>query len=334
MRTLAILMMMFNIFFAMDDPQFGEIGDFPLVNGDTIKECRLEYRTFGKLNIDKSNAVIYPSWFGGITAHMVGLVGPGKLIDSTDFYVILVGALGNGISSSPSNSRLQGDASFPAFTIRDMVEAEYLLLNNVLGINHLYGIIGGSMGSMQVFEWIVAYPEFCSRAIAYVCTPQLSSYDKLLFQTQVDIIEKGWKCGWSEREILRLSRQVQNLNSTTPAHRVKSTASRDFEAFYEGLNTEPNGIFTTYNHRAQCRAMLAHDISRTFSGSWEKTASQIQTPLLIIINRQDHSINPEAALQFAPLVKARLLVLDNEYGHLGITPELEKVSAEISDFLK
>jgi homoserine O-acetyltransferase len=69
--------------------------------------------------------------------------------------VILVDALGNGLSSSPSNT-----SNFPDITIHDMVVAEHELLTRKLKISHLYAVMGISMGGMQTFEWLASYPDF------------------------------------------------------------------------------------------------------------------------------------------------------------------------------
>lgn len=83
----------------------GKIADLPLENGEIIQDCQVEYRTLGAANADKSHVVVWATWFSGITKDLVGLVGPGKLVDSSHYQVVLVGALANGASSSPSNTR-------------------------------------------------------------------------------------------------------------------------------------------------------------------------------------------------------------------------------------
>ena len=87
------------------EQQFANLGDFKLQNGGVIRNCRIGYRTFGSLNSDKSNVIVFPTWAGGTTEQLKSNFGPGRLIDSATYYVVAIDALSNGVSSSPSNSR-------------------------------------------------------------------------------------------------------------------------------------------------------------------------------------------------------------------------------------
>src|ERR1700722_461652 len=179
------------------DLQIGRLGDFRLEGGGVIRDGQRGYRTYGKLNAQRSNAVLFPTWFTGTTQGLAALIGPGKLVDTSQYFVIAVDALGDGVSSSPSNSAVQPRMKFPEFSIRDMVAAEHELATKVLGLAHLRAVMGISMGGMQTFQWIVSYPDFLDRAIPIVGSPRLGSYDLLLWQAELHAIEAdaNWKHG-------------------------------------------------------------------------------------------------------------------------------------------
>jgi len=179
------------------EQKFAHLGDFKLESGQVIRECRIGYRIFGKLNDDKSNAILVPTWAGGTSEQLQSNFGPGKLIDTDKYYVIAVDALSNGISSSPSNSRLQPRMSFPRFSFRDLVKTQHELLTRVLKLNHVRAVIGVSMGGMQTFQWLVSYPDFMDKAISIVGSPRLAPYDLVLWQIQIDAImnDRGWNNG-------------------------------------------------------------------------------------------------------------------------------------------
>jgi homoserine acetyltransferase len=93
------------------------------------------------------------TWFTGRTAEMIGLFGSGKLIDTSKYDVVAIDSLGNGISSSPSNSKLQSRMKFPKFSISDVVNSEYKLLTGVLAIHHVRAIAGSSsIGAKRLYS--------------------------------------------------------------------------------------------------------------------------------------------------------------------------------------
>jgi homoserine O-acetyltransferase len=163
--------------------KLASMGDLKLESGNVIRDCVIGYRTFGSLNSDRSNAVLFPTAFGWRSAGLAGLIGPGKLIDNAKYFVIVVDSLGDGISSSPSNSKSQPRLDFPEFSIRDIVNAEHKLLGGTLQLPHLRAVIGFSMGGMQAFQWAVSYPGDVDKIVSIVGSPQLTAYDLLLWRS-------------------------------------------------------------------------------------------------------------------------------------------------------
>src|SRR5689334_18965169 len=80
------------------EQRFANLGDFKLKSGAVLRDCRIGYRTFGELNSTRSNVIVMATWAGGTTEQLSGSVGPGKLADTSKYYVVLVDALANGVS--------------------------------------------------------------------------------------------------------------------------------------------------------------------------------------------------------------------------------------------
>ena len=167
--------------------QHAEIeGLFTLESGAVLPGLTIAYETYGKLNRDKTNAILICHALSG-DAHVAGfhegdnkpgwwdaVIGPGKAFDTDLYYIICSNVIGGckgstGPSSiNPATGKAYG-ATFPVVTICDMVNAQKLLLD-FLGIPELYAVAGGSMGGMQALQWTVSFPDLIKKVIVIATT--------------------------------------------------------------------------------------------------------------------------------------------------------------------
>jgi pimeloyl-ACP methyl ester carboxylesterase len=96
------------------------------------------------------------------------MIGPGKALDTDKYFIVCTDAIANGLSTSPSNSKAQPRMQFPKFTLRDMVQSQYRLMKEKLGIDHVVAVVGPSMGGMQVLQWGVSHPDYMDALVAMV----------------------------------------------------------------------------------------------------------------------------------------------------------------------
>ena len=118
-------------------PAPASAGAILITRGETIKDFAISYVTHGKLNEKKNNAILMTSSIGGNHHRIDFLIGPGKALDTDKYFIIATDAIGNGLSTSPSNSKSQPGTKFPRFTIRDMVQSQYRLVKEKFGISRL-----------------------------------------------------------------------------------------------------------------------------------------------------------------------------------------------------
>ena len=304
--------------------QFAALGELKLRSGAVIHDFHVGYRTFGQLNLAKTNVILWPTWLGGKTQDLVQFIGPDKVVDSTKYFVVLVDAIGNGVSTSPSNSKTQARLAFPEFTIRDMVESEHRLATEELHLTHVHAVMGVSMGGMQTFEWAVAYPDFLDVAVPMAGSPQSTSYDMLLWTAEMDALrlDPEWKDGQGTQPMTRgfaAYNEIGNMNVTSPAYRVANTTPQDFPKFIEQTRKE-----TTINAATACdairqrQAINALDIPGEFGETMEQAAKRVHAKLLVVISPEDHMVNPTPALAFAGMMGAAVLTLDSPCGHLSL----------------
>jgi homoserine O-acetyltransferase len=313
-----------------DRQQFVSIGDFKLESGIKIKDCQIGYRTYGKLDKKKDNAVLFLTWFGGTSENIEEYAPPWHVIDTNRFYLIIADALGNGVSSSPSNSELQPGADFPQFSIRDMVSSQHEMLVKKMGIKHLQAVMGISMGGTQTFQWGISYPNFSERLIPIVGSPQPTSYDLIGYNIFRRIIETdtAYRHGkYKVNPLIPAATMMLEFASTTPDYKARSMSRDSFFVWQHSIDTlgEPDWNDTYY----QLNAIIGHDIARDYEGSLKKAADHINARMLIIVSRQDHFVNPVPAMAFAKFVSAKMVVLNNDLGHQAPNFEDEQLERSI-----
>ena len=195
--------------FAADYPTPSEadfvLRDFKFASGESLPELRIHYRVLGKPVRDEKgvvrNAVLITHGTTGsggqfIRPEFAGeLFGPGQLLDATKFFLILPDGIGHGKSSKPSDGL---HAKFPQYGYRDMVEAQFRLLTEGLGVNHARLVMGTSMGGMHTWVWGEAHPDFMDALLPLASLPtQISGRNRAWRRLVIDAIrhDPDWKDG-------------------------------------------------------------------------------------------------------------------------------------------
>ncbi len=175
------------------------IGDLELEDGGTIHDCRLAVATHGTLNAAKDNTILVPTWYSGTSKIMEQVyIGPGRALDPTRYFIVVVNQIGNGLSTSPHNAGgAQSGPQFPKVRIGDDVRAQHRLLTGHFGIRTLALVVGGSMGAQQTYEWAVRYPEMVQRAAPIAGTARNTEHDFLFTETLAEAIttDPGFRGG-------------------------------------------------------------------------------------------------------------------------------------------
>jgi homoserine O-acetyltransferase/O-succinyltransferase len=329
-RFLFLILLFSNQIFGQIDLQIATLGDFKTIGGDVIKNCKIGYRTIGKLNANKSNAVLWPTWITGTSEDIKFGIAP-SIVDTTGLYIIIVDAFGNGVSSSPSNT-----IYFPGITIRDMVNSQYQLLTQHLKINHLYAVIGISMGGIQAFEWVVAYPNFLDKALPIVGTPKLSFYDLLNWRIQESIIQQTGNKGQEMRIAMQRVSDMLLLTAYTPAYfvRTQNPDSIDMVLTKKYEKKGDAARINAANYMCQLQAIIQHDIYKSSGRKLIDMKDLIKAKMLIVVSLHDHLLNPASAIELSKMINCGLLELNTDYGHMEVFFEAQKLRDAAIAFLK
>lgn len=318
---------------AQSEQRFAQLGDFVLENGEVLHDCHIGYRLFGKLNADSSNVVLMPLWFTGTTAQAELMVGPGSFLDPSTYFVIAVDPLGNGISSSPSNSPTQSKTSFPSFTIRDMVKTQYELATQELGFRRIHAVVGASMGGMQALQWMASFPDFMEKAVVITGTPKLSSADLLYWRMRLNAVESQRPNGpEAMRSALTAMALFDGYLLRTPSHWRTSLLPDSVDAFLASQQVIAE-ILDLDDWESQTRAVLSMDLFAELGGSVHRWTQTAKADLMMVIPTTDLLVDPGPALSLAEEIEAKTLVLDGDCGHHAPLCEADKVLPAMHAFL-
>jgi homoserine O-acetyltransferase len=207
------------------------IKDFRFKSGEALPALKIHYRTLGKPQRDAqgkvTNAVLITHGTGGTGAQFLRpefageLFRAGGALDVSRYYIILTDGIGHGGSSKPSDGL---HARFPHYGYTDMVDAQYRLLNEALGVNHLKLVMGTSMGGMQAWVWGERYPAFMDALMPLASLPdQISGRNRVWRRMVIDAIRNDpqWQGGdyASQPPSLRMATQMLFFMSSNPVLR-------------------------------------------------------------------------------------------------------------------
>ena len=303
------------------------LGNFPFRDGETLAQLRMHVTMLGRPHRNASgridNAVMILHGTGGTGKQFLApqfadeLYGPGQPLDIRKYWIILPDNIGHGGSSKPSGGMRM---RFPKYDYDDMVEAQYRLLTQGLGISHLRLIMGTSMGCMHSFVWGETYPGFASALMPLACEPvELAGLNRMWRQLAISGIkaDPAWMSGNYAREPLTGLRSAENLLF------VAGSAPLLYQLQYPTRTSA--GAYADQRVSSAIQALDANDLIYQLDSSrnynpWPGL-ERIKVPLTWI-NSADDFINarnlpfPAEAIKRMPFARFRLIPETSEtHGH-------------------
>ena len=339
-----------------------------LESGEKLGPITLAYETFGELNSQKSNAILILHALSG-DAHATGpdgwwnsMIGPGKGLDTKQYFVICSNVIGGcqGSTGPPAIDPKTGKpygTDFPLVTIGDMVEAQSRLINH-LGIEKLLAVVGGSMGGMQVLQWMVSYPDRIRSAIPIATTmkhtPQQIAFNEV--GRQAIIADPEWKKGHyygssvpaKGLAVARMIGHITYMSDTSMAEKFGRRVREDKEPFkfsaefeVEGyLHNRGDNFVKRFDANSYLYITKAIDYFNILNGNknLDNIFKGLKAKVLVISFKSDWLYPPH---QSQEIVKAcKLAGVDTTYceinstcGHDAFLLETEQETSLIKHFL-
>jgi homoserine O-acetyltransferase/O-succinyltransferase len=325
------------------------MGDFKLESGDVIKDFAVSFVTHGTLNAAQSNAILMVTDIGGNHHRLDFLIGPGKALDTDKFFVICVDAIGNGLTTSPSNSTAQPRMKFPRFNIRDLVQSQYRLLTEHIAVKHVIAVVGASMGGMQALQWGVSYPDFADQLIAMVPLLRTPAWTVTVLEAsrKAIMLDPAWNGGEYTSPPaagIRLWRDIVLLAGRTP-EQLNAQFPHGLDVL-PWLKTQEDALVPVFDANDwiyQTWAYEQHDISAGpgRDGDMFKTLRAIKPSVLILTGVKD-LLNPEweARDAFRYISSSRAVQINpaSLTGHMaaaGTLPaDVDTLNREIAAFIE
>lgn len=298
---------------------------FTLQCGAEIESLHLRYQVHGELSADGNNAVLCPTWFAGRHTAASWMTGSGRALDPKHWCVIVVNAMGNGESSSPSNHRqLSIDGSPLPITVLDNVKAQQSLLE-ALGVHHLHAVIGRSMGAQQALQWCCFYPEMVGGAFVFCGSPRTSAHNRLILEGIEMVLEQGLNTQRHEECLITAGRMYAAWSLSHGFHE-RQLWRDSAKSAEEWIMANVVANFAHYHPMdllSLVRTWKNADISANnkHGGDLEAALRSITAPVVLVPISRDQIFPPADFKMASALIRgARVQVLESDWGHRAGAP--------------
>jgi homoserine O-acetyltransferase/O-succinyltransferase len=324
------------------------LGNVQLESGETLHDFNQSYVTHGSLNAAGTNVVLVCSAITGNHHRLDYLIGPGRALDPEECFVVAVDPIGNGLSTSPSNSARQPRMAFPRFTIRDMVMTQFLLLRDRLGVRRVNAVVGASMGGMQALQWAVSAPIPVDAAVVMTAAAKTSPWSIAVNEaTRACLMadpawngteftgrpERGWQAWfWTQRVLASRSPEGVEL-AFHDAAALRSHVASAMELWRDAG-------FDVHDFMYQSWAYDNHDVNRTPGlAAGGNALSGVSIPALFLAPALD-LYNPASGVRVAgaQMPRGQFTEIPSPHGHQSThavdSRDADFLNREIRDFLR
>lgn len=329
----------------MSDYEIFDLGDVTLQRGATLRDAKLAYKTYGQLNTDKDNVIVYPTWYSGQHYDNEWLIGEGMALDPGKYFIIIPNMLGNGLSSSPSNTPPPYDkARFPQVTACDNVRLQHRLVTEKFGIDRLKLVTGWSMGALQTFHWGALYPDMVERVLPFCGSAKCSRHNFVFLEGVKAALtaDDAWQNGWYEKPPTKGLRAMARVYAGWGFSQAFYRERLDIEALgYSSLEDFLVAFWEGFFLPKDANNLLAMlwtwqngDISdnEVFNGDFDKALAAIKAKAVVMPGRTDLYFPPEdSEYEVSKMPNAEFRAMPSIWGHFAGGPGLNPQDVEFLD---
>jgi homoserine O-acetyltransferase/O-succinyltransferase len=317
----------------MSDASTFELGDLVLKSGQTLKEAKVVYQTYGELDEQRSNVIVYPTSFGAQHTDIEWLIGEGRILDSSKYFIVIPNMFTNGLSSSPSNTPFPYDLGrFPLVSIHDNVHAQARLLKEVYEVQRIQMVYGWSMGGQQAYHWGALYPDLVERICVVCSSARTAAHNQVFLEGVMAALtaDSAYRDGWfwevPHRGLRAMARVYAGWALSQRFYRQnlwEKAGYSSLEDYFVG-DWERNFRRRDANDLlAQLRTWSACDLSSCveFAGDLELALGSIKAQAVIMPCEQDMYFRvADNAVEMRSLSRGELRPFASPWGHRAGNP--------------
>ncbi|MCP4320224.1 MAG: alpha/beta fold hydrolase [Hyphomicrobiales bacterium] len=317
----------------MSDYDVFELGDVALLSGQSLRSARLAYKTHGTLNSAGDNVVILPTFYTGTHTRNEGYFGPERALDPERHFIVSINMLGNGISSSPSNTPTPQDGPrFPLVTLWDNVFCQHRLLTERLGVSRVRLVAGWSMAGCQAYQWAAQYPSMVDAMLPFCASAKTSPHNFVFLEgVKAALCADGaWNGGNYESPpeagLKAFGRVYAGWAFSQTFYREGLYRKMGFETFEDLLVDWENDHAENWDANdllAKLATWQAGDISANplYEGDIERALGSIRARTILMPCAQDLYFPPEDnAIEARHIPGAQFRPYDSPWGHCAASP--------------
>ncbi|MGE6630623.1 alpha/beta fold hydrolase [Bacillus sp. NPDC077027] len=318
-----------------------------LQSGGNLPNAFLAYKTYGTLNADKSNVIVYPTWFAGQHTDNEWLIGKGKALDPDHYFIIVPNMIGNGLSSSPSNTLPPYDkANFPLVTIYDNVRFQHELITEKFGIKKVALVVGWSLGAIQAFQWGTSYPDMVDRIVPFGGVAKTRPHAQVVFEGLIATLQADnkWQKGFYTEQpkggLSAMGRAYAPWGFSQAYYLEQLYQSEGYATLKDYLEEYWDQVFFSFDANdliTMLRTGIHGDISMNprDNGNLDQALGHITTKALVIPGTTDLFFTPEdSAYDAERMPQVVFHPIESKWGHCFGIGQNEQDSVQIDNLIK
>ena len=313
------------------------LGNVKLLSGKSLKSTKLVYKTYGKLNKDRSNVILLPTFYTGTHIRNEGFIGKNRALNPNKYFIISINMFGNSLSTSPSNAATsQHGYKFPEVTLWDNVYCQHKLITEKYKIKKIALVTGWSMAGCQAYQWAAQYPDIVKTILPFCASSKTSIHNHVFLEGVKAALtaDKNWKKGKYIKQPIEglkaFGRVYAGWAFSQTFYReklYKKIGYKDVKSLLDSWANDHAKNWDANDLLCKLKTWQLNDISNNplYKGNYVKSLKSIKAKTILMPCNQDLYFKSEDNMYEKKFIKkVSFRPVNSSYGHCAANPGNDK----------